>query len=127
MGRITVIARLPTPATHLTAPTAAATLHLTALATPDLTAPTAAATLHLTAPTAAATLHLTATATPHRTVITDRPNTIGGQGVRTDENREGKVLVSQKKVALSLDSADARVRATAKCERRVGALWRMHS
>src|SRR5262245_11345142 len=56
MGRITAIARLPTPATCLTA-----------LATPHLTAPTAAAT-HLTAPTA----------TPHRTVITDRPATTGG-------------------------------------------------
>src|SRR5262245_190542 len=85
MGRITAIARLPTPVTHLTAPTAAATLHLTATATPDLTAPTAAATLHLTA-----------TTTPHRTVITDHPATTGGlsgfstEGAhRSDDRRTG--------------------------------------
>src|SRR5262245_16383432 len=79
MGRITAIARLPTPVTHLTAPTAAATLHLTATATPDLTAPTAAATLHLTA-----------TATPHRTVITDHPATTGGLlGFSTEGRRVG--------------------------------------
>src|SRR5262249_26512261 len=38
MGRITAIARRPTPATHLTATTAAATPHLTATATPHRTA-----------------------------------------------------------------------------------------